>query len=229
MQNTQLEELLSWRLATELWRRFPHQYGLLETHPCGGQYDCLSFYSFDGGPHSVLDINRNGSVHVFKGRSPQSWPDWLDRMAADPRAFLDDVTAAMGMVALTPLPRSTPSTISFRFACEFLTHSLARSERWECRNGFCDTSGCDCGVRTEWFDCFPDIETARRPQGLVGRMLAAAYGYWFLVRDGEPMLCLDMAGCLYKRDGAIHDLAASYAQHGRIWPVIAETALDLLP
>ena len=43
------------------------------------------------------------------------------------------------------------------------------------------------------------------------------------------MLCVDIAGFLHNRDSGVHDLAASYLNYGRIWPVIAEAALELLP
>ena len=37
-----LTELASWTLATEVMRRAPELLRIIETHPGGGQYDCLS-------------------------------------------------------------------------------------------------------------------------------------------------------------------------------------------
>jgi hypothetical protein len=43
------------------------------------------------------------------------------------------------------------------------------------------------------------------------------------------MDCLDTNGRLYTLGGELHDLVAMYAKHKRLWPVIAETAIALLP
>ena len=226
----QLEESLSWRLITELWRRFPDRYVLIETHPGGGQYDCLSLIEFSNGFRSVLDVNRGGGrVHVHCGRNPQSWSDWSDRMLADSCSFLDEIGAAIGLAAPKPLPKSTPTTIAFRFVCEFLTHTVGRLEQWECRNGFCDTSGYGSGKREMWFNSFPGIITEHSPKGLANGRLESAFGYWFILKNDEPVICLDTDSRLYKLSGEAHDLMASYGRHKRVWPVIAETALELLP
>ena len=148
---TQLAETLSWRLLTELWRRFPDRYALIETHPGGGQYDCLGLAECQDGLHTVLDVNRGGSVHLHYGRSPQSWADGTDRMLANASGFLDEIEQAMGLTHPTPLPSSTSATITFRFVSEFLTHAIGRIERWECRNGFYDTSGFGGGKQEMFF------------------------------------------------------------------------------
>ncbi len=229
MQQQQLEEVLSWRLITELWRRFPSHYSLIETHPCSGMYDCLSLIKFDDCFHSILDVNRGGSVHIHEGRSPQSWPDWKERMLADPLPFLDEISDAIGADVPANLPKSTSVTISFRFICEFLTHMVGRLERWECRNGFYDTSGYGGGVLENRFSSFPAIQVDLTQKSMADGRLASAYGYWFLLKNSEPMLCLNTDGQLYKRSGEVKDLTATYAKYNRMWPVIAETALDLLP
>jgi hypothetical protein len=226
----QLEESLSWRLITELWRRFPDRYALIETHPGGGQYDCLSLIEFSDGLHSVLDVNRGGgSVHVHCGRNPQSWTDWSDRMLTDSCDFLDEIGGAIGLESPKLLPKSTPTTIAFRFVCEFLTHAVGRLEPWECRNGFCDTSGYGSGRRESWFNCFPGIVPEHSPKGLVDCQLESDFGYWFILKRDEPVICLDTDGRLYKLGGETLNLMASYGKHKRIWPVIVETALELLP
>lgn len=226
----QLEEVLSWRLVTEIWRRFPNRYSLIETHPGGGQYDCLCLIEIDHNFRSVLDVNRSGgSVHVHHGREPQSWPEWSECMLADPRHFLDAIGDAIGIAAPCSLPKSTATTISFRYACEFLTHTIGRLETWECRNGFCDTSGYGGGKREAWFNPFPGIGVAQPPKRLVDGRLDSACCYWFLLRNSKPILCIDTDGRLYKLNGDVHDLVAIYANYKRIWPVITETALDLLP
>jgi hypothetical protein len=203
---------------------------LIETHPGGGQYDCLSLVEFAGDLHSVLDVNRGGgSVHVLHGRTPQSWPDWVERMLADPRRFLNEVGEAIGATAPKSLPKSTPTTLSFRYISEILTHTVGRLEKWECRNGCCDTSGYGGGKQQAWFDCFSGISAAQPPKALADGRFDVAYSYWFLLKNAEPVLCFDTGGRLYKPNGEVLELAASYANHKRVWSVIADTALELLP
>lgn len=229
-QCQQLDEALSWRLVTELWRRFPDRYCLIETHPGGGQHDCLSLIKFADGLQSVLDVNRGGGrVHVHVGQSPQSWQEWADRMLTEPGQFLDEIETAIGISPLKTLPKSTPTTICFRYICEFLTHAIGRLERWECRNGFQDTSGYGDGKLESWFNRFPGIETRQPPKRLADGKLDVAYSYWFLVNNEEPVLCLDTDGRVYTLGGDLHDLVAIYAKRKRLWPVIAETAIALLP
>ncbi len=150
-------------------------------------------------------------------------------MLADPLGFLEEIGDAIGIAAPKPLPKSTPTTVSFRYVCELLTHAVGRLEKWECRNGFCNTSGYGGGKRESLFNCFPDIGGDQAPKEVAEGKLSRAYDYWFLLRDSEPMLCVDTGGRLYKRDGNVHDLTAIYAKHKRVWPVIAETAMELLP
>ena len=103
------------------------------------------------------------------------------------------------------------------------------AERWECRNGFCDTSGFGGGRREQFFKDFPKIDAAFSLVEFANGRIDAAYLYWFLLRNGEPAACLDTNGRLYKTNGDVHDLVAIYGKHRRIWPVIAEVALDLMP
>jgi len=225
----QLTEILSWRLVTELWRRFPDRFYLIETHPGGGQYDCLSLVTINGSLTSVLGVNRGGSVHVHKGKAPQSWSDWTDRMLDRPQKFLDQICQAMGMTVPKKLPKTTATTVAFRYITDFLPHAIGQLEQWECRNGFLDTSGYDGGKRENWFNRFPSITPGKMSEQLAHGKLDPAYGYWFLLRDGEPMLCIDLNGRLHKPNGEAYDLLSIYSKHRRIWPVIAETAIELLP
>jgi hypothetical protein len=150
-------------------------------------------------------------------------------MLSDARGFLDHLSNATGLEWPKVPPKSSPTTIAFRYVCEFLTTAVGRLDRWECRNGFYDTSGYGGGKQESWFSSFPGIGLTPPPK-IIGRgQVEAAYCYWFLLKTAEPVLCLDTDGRLYKLDGQVHNLVALYAKHHRIWPLIAETALDLLP
>lgn len=224
----QLKATISWRIVTELWRRFPDEFLLLETHPGGGQYDCLSFYLRQNCHQSVLQINRGGSLHVRLGNDVESYPDWCERMLIDPVTYLDEITRSIGYEVPSPLPSSTPATLAFRYISEILTHTIGRREHWECRNGFLDSSGWEGGKREDWFALFPTTESETAAQ-LPERSLDPAYAYWFLLKNGDPVLCLDTDGRLHQQDHSMCDLSALYSRTHKIWPLIAETALEELP
>ena len=227
-----LEGVLSWRLVAELWRRFPDRFRLIETHPGGGQYDCLSLVTRGPEPVTVLDVNRVGSLHVTGagGAAGGSWRDWPDRiLGSSGPEFLDEVTRALGLTVPRRLPASTPSTVAYRFVAEFLTHSVGRREAWECRNGYCDTSGWGGGPREDWFSRLPHVPVAERPPRAAAFLGEPAYHYWFLLREGVPELCLGDDGTAYAGDGAAHDLFGLYRRKRAVWPVITAIALNLLP
>ena len=45
-------------------RHDPGRFTVIETHPGGGQYDCLSLYDEDN--NHILDFNRIGRIHFWK-------------------------------------------------------------------------------------------------------------------------------------------------------------------
>ena len=67
MLSQQFVEAASWHLASELLRRNPAM-TLIQTHPGGGQYDCLSLYgpSSPSGAAGELLLNRVGRLALFR-------------------------------------------------------------------------------------------------------------------------------------------------------------------
>ena len=64
-----VREAVSWWIVSEFVRRSRTNSTIIETHPGGGQYDCLAVYEPKQNierhdPRQVLDINRNGSMHI---------------------------------------------------------------------------------------------------------------------------------------------------------------------
>jgi hypothetical protein len=228
----QLVEVASWRVAAELVRRYP---GLtvIETHPGGGQYDCLSIL----GPSGHLDLNRQGSAHVLEPFSPDApggpWADFWDELAAapDPKETLDRLCALAGLPAMPVPPPATPASAAYGFVAAFLTHATFGRVRWECRNGYHDSAGMEgSGVNGGLFIPFPAAEEAlgRHDDGDV--LGQAAYRFWFLLREGKPKLCLEApTGLAYDLAGAVHDLLALHRSRRHTWQVVSRVAGDLLP
>lgn len=231
----QLRETVSWRIVTELWRRFPEQFVLLETHPADGQYDCLTLYERGNDSGARLELNRNGSLHIhqdFSGRiAPSCWEDWLSRMiTAPPERFLDELTGSLGLQIPKKLPISSASTITYRFIGEFLTHSIGRREFWECRNGVLDSSGWGGkGRRDDLFVLFPEISRNAVPRRHDILALSTDYFYWFLLKEHDPLLCLNTDGALFTRAGEVFSLPSLFQKTRSIWGIIGQVAGDLLP
>lgn len=232
----QLEEALSWRFVNELYRRYPREFALIEAHAGGGQYDSLVLLRQRAGFEFGIDVNRGGgSVHLHtnafvKNAETLLWGDWMKQLLApQPSRFLDAVCNAARLEIPDRLPSTTPATLVFRFITEFLTHAVGRPERWECRNGFEDTSGYGGGVRSGWFDLFPPAKQRATVALTDDPLSEPAYRFWFLLEDKQPRLCLETSGTAYALDGQSYDLMPLYKKHRRIWPVISHVALALLP
>jgi len=226
---------MSWRFITEFWRRFPNRFYLIEAHPGGGQYDCLVLLTKGKNPKFAIDVNRGGSVHIHKnafglGDDITLHSDWLSRMLQPTSAeFLNEIAQEARIVPPKQLPASTPVTIVYRFISDFLTHSTGRLEKWECRNGYEDTSGYGGGQRHYLFEKFPGLrkeEILRQTEPFYGKY---EYNFWFLLKNDVPVLCLDTSGVAYRIDGISHDLGFLYVSKRKIWPLIFEVARDILP
>ncbi|MDF3129447.1 hypothetical protein P0Y35_09605 [Kiritimatiellaeota bacterium B1221] len=156
--------------------------------------------------------------------------DWLERMlGGSTQAVLDEVAEQARITPPAKLPPSTPTTLIYRYISEFLTHLIGRQEKWECRNGFADSSGYGGGVRGELFEQFPTVqreETQSRNTAVFGE---PAYHFWFLIKDGDPVICLHTGGQVFLKSGERHDLAKLYENEKRIWPMLHKTASDFLP
>ncbi|GAB4520299.1 MAG: hypothetical protein Kow0047_31520 [Anaerolineae bacterium] len=218
--NAQLIEIASWRIVAELYRRYPGKFHVIETHPGGGQYDCLSLYDRQTG-RLVADFNRRGGLHFHDtGEAMDIWQELL--VAPTPKPVLDEVCRRLGLPMMEHVPPSTPQTLVYRFIATFLTHAAFGIRAWDCRNGFYDTSGYGGGTGHHFFEDFPEAQRrleVRLKDDVSGE---PAYRFWFLCRDHKPLLCLETVGLLWvSGDSTTYQLMDLYNRHGRrIWPAV---------
>ena len=215
---------LAWWVTAELIRRHPNTLRVLETHPGGGQYDCLSLFRRDGDHHNpelVVHLNRSGSI------TPNSWfhsdgggePDrfnWLDVLAADDRRthIVEQLEGSEGLGS----PKSTPPTnrrsVGPRVLARFAASASLTTRRWDIRNGYLDTSGEEGGVN-EFVDLFPGITLDPLPSDPGGE---PSYRYWFVLdHEGTPFTVIDVdRGLAWRRDrdGEQFDLMDIYKSSG---------------
>lgn len=222
--NAQLIEAASWRIVSELHRRYPGKFVLVETHPCGGQYDCLSLFH---DKRHVADFNRAGAFHDFNGQT--SFDIWRLLAEEEPQAVLDQICRGLELPIPAKLPPSTPDVIVYRFIAAFLSHSVFGKEKWECRNGYDDSTGMgECGV-SHLFNQFPEAKERLRVSVPNDLLEIPAYRFWFVIRDYKPLICLETTGAVWNDKGQSFDLTKLYKEEKRIWPVVMAIAGHLLP
>lgn len=220
--NSQLIEIASWRIVSELFRRFPGKFHLAETHPGSGMYDCLSLFN---NQRHVADFNRVGRFHVFDTPSDQPPLDiWPALVKEDVQGVLDEVCRRLGLKVPAKLPPSTSEIIVYRFISAFLAHSIFGKEKWECRNGYTDSSGMGrCGVCPS-FDHFPATKDRMRVLIPTDPFQTPAYRFWFILKNCKPVVCLETTGIAWNNVGLSFDLMALYKKEKRLWPIVWKVA-----
>ncbi|WP_433803551.1 hypothetical protein [Actinomycetospora sp. CA-084318] len=212
----------SWWIASEIARRHPHLQ-LIETHPGGGLYDCLTLIS--PGPTNLLDLNREGSIHARTFKLT-----WVDALAAPGgHDLIKRLEADLDLSHNATTPATTARTLTYRVLARVLTSLVDDRHRWDARNGYYDSSGGDGGQRTE-LQQFPTVVDAledRRPDDLLG---IPAYRFWVLLRDDDPVAVLDTDGRLHQPDQPCVEFLPLYRRHqSRLTATIGAALGHLLP
>jgi hypothetical protein len=226
--NKQLIEIASWRMVSELQRRYPGMFRVIETHPGCGTYDCLSLINKQG--KAIADFNRSGRFHVLHGSKEKPLEIWKEISDnSDSKKILDKVCQMLGWQTVKKLPSSTSTTLVYRFIADFLAHAAFGIHAWECRNGYCDTSGYGGGVVSD-FEEFPKAKEGLEIIQADDLLKQPAYRFWFLRKDNAPKICLKTDGFLWMQDDQnTYNLMELYKQKDRrIWPVIVAVANRLL-
>jgi hypothetical protein len=171
----------SWRIAVALVSAIPHS-RILETHPGGGQYDCLTVVAGQGhDPDVHMDINRVGSLHVHKAPRPMP-PVSSDRLWAEAvrpggaEAIAHRVLQDCGLAG-RPSGRS-PERLTYQIIAHLLVGRCLDATRWEVRSLYLDTSGMGGGILAEW----------RCPDPVVDRVQPE--DVWVVLADSQPVAWL---------------------------------------
>jgi len=228
--SSQLKEIASWRIVSELVRRYPDKFTVIETHPGGGQYDCLALY-MKSKVH-IADCNRAGSLHIFNtvdGKQVNySRSIWDDIIASDnPKKILDDISKRINLKIPAKLPSSTKATLVYRFIAEILTTAAFGVKKWTCRNGMFDSSSEGLMVRKD-FQKFPLANNRLKVRLPVDIYEEPGYRFWFIRINEDPVLCLETTGTAWDRKNKTYELMDIYKKDRKIWSVIHTVAGHLL-
>jgi hypothetical protein len=205
-----LQIAFSWGIAAELcWRLPGHR--VYETHPGGGQMDCLSLR----GPVLRVDINRLGSLHHLNIDSHRPFFD-LERMnelALQPNgvdSVVDRLLAAHGIDTSAGRPRTDPDVLTYRVIASVLAQRLFDGP-WDCRSLFLDSSGL---YGSGMPDSAPVRELAEVPANEIWRLtradevLAHLYRGWAFTATGERLDLMSR----YDRERDVASLGAELAR-----------------
>jgi hypothetical protein len=182
----------SWWIASELVRRHP-RLRLIETHPGGGQHDCLTLVEGrSADPDTLVVLNRAGSIHVLNGAcEPFSWGTVF--AAGGGHHIVGRIEAAADLHPTAPAPPTGPTALTYRILARILTSLVDDRHAWDARNGQIDSSGYGGGHRSE-LGRFPSVLEALcdvRPDDIFHE---PSYRFWILLRDADPIAVLDTDG-----------------------------------
>lgn len=206
----QLREALSWKLVSELHRRHPGDFTVIETHPGGGQYDCLTLWAAN---RTVADLNRVGGFNVFCGGQSIPWQElWPTGLTEGGITnLLERMSRACGFPIRAQLPPTGPETLIYRIMAGVAATLAFDKDTWEWRNGQLDTSGCDDqGYRDQWFEAFPGAKEAARADKAEAPFGNSKYGFWFLLKNDQPKVCISKTAVCWDADGGNHELSSHY-------------------
>ena len=83
-------EAASWRLTAELVRRYPDRFSVIETHPGGGQYDCITLIDEDNDSiyrrsnSTGLAASGYTAATTASGRGETAGRSWSQRTTSGP-------------------------------------------------------------------------------------------------------------------------------------------------
>lgn len=196
-----LVEALSWGLAARLVRRHP-DLRIVEEHPGGGQYDCLTIVGRSDAARIHLNRVGSGFVWAHGGGSWQwAWRGIWDELTtrSDFRFGVELLEHHAGLERVAETPAAQPHTVTYRLIAHVLMSNLG-SRAW--RASF------DFGGETWTGMSIPS-------------WVPLSEGCWMLHRNAEPVLALDCdRGLAVRVDGRRFDLMAEYGRDRRISTLI---------
>lgn len=214
----------AWWICAELVRRHPERLRVIETHPGGGQYDCVSIFDISS-PDGRLIAHLNLTGHL----TPESWfrlntrrPSWK-AIATSPnrrKRVIEALERSEGLEAPVSTPSATPSSLAIRAIAAFLERcTLATRPRWEMANGYYDSS-LGCQEREDCFSALPLVAAHRAANHESFMLGIPEYRYWFLteVRDDtapRPRMAFDQVDGLAWDRERTYDLIGLYRGNGR--------------
>ena len=220
-----VKRALAWWIAAEMIRRHPHDIRVIETHPGGGQYDCVSLYRRDAENTLVAHMNLEGHI------THQSWFDnecsnadnsvadrrfnWLEVLAAEDRRryVIESLEGVCGFMSPNETPQTARKSIGPRVIARFAEAAAFTTRTWHIRNAVYDSSGEWSGVQ-DWVRDIKGPGFGSVESDMLGD---PHYRYWFVLdHEYRAAAVVDVdLGLAWRRDRSdvayqLMDLYAAY-------------------
>ncbi|MFI8588453.1 hypothetical protein ACIGG9_26855 [Pseudonocardia alni] len=189
----------SWWIASEIVRRSPELF-LIETHPGGGQYDCLSLMRRTSTETTTLiHLNRVGSIHAHDGSGRSLLITWSEALAAaGGHNVVRRLEVTAGLHPARQAPATSPRVLTYRVIARILTSLVDDRHFWDARSGQLDSSGMDSVASAgPEVTRFPSVQNALRERRLDDPLDPPGCRFWLLLKDSEPVAVLDTSGHLH--------------------------------
>lgn len=225
-----------WWIATELLRRNPGL-ELVETHPMGGFYDCLTLHGNVGSRAISIDLNSNGSIHIHPDHI-HHLEDWVALTNADAHWVVKEIERTAELKPHDSAPSSNSRAITLRLIARVLNYVVNDKASWDVRmldptrpgSAIVDLELLEPSAPHPLSAIFPTsdlldsfLHTSTLPKGLVpGR-------FWILFRDETAAAVFDTSGVAHTRESRV-ELKPLYARMNRnLTQTMAHALGDLLP
>jgi hypothetical protein len=171
-------EWSTWAVLAELIGRWGHDFRVIETHPGGGKYDCISVYDAID-KTAVLHMNRAGRVHaVIDGAIHPVDHVWGTCRRQGPAAAADRLAMCLGLRR-----REQTASVPWSEFATLVSQALENGESVSWQNGMSDTSGEGGGVRADRYEAAGlEVPHSRFD---VATLAHPAYDDWFLVDSAD--------------------------------------------
>jgi len=177
------KELLSWMIVANVLLRTDEDLRVIETHPGGGLYDCLTIIDEHG--TMPVTMNRAGQGVEIAGRSISNF--WTKSAKQGPHRIAERIVKLCGFrQPANHVPSLT--ALSVLNVANWLNHY--RTDTRSAVNAFYDSSGAYCGPNSEIVAAF-DIPTPWLEQEPPSSMSDPLAWLFALVSDGSPKVLVN--------------------------------------
>lgn len=222
---------LAWWVASELIRRHPKDLRVIETHPGGGMYDCLTLISRDRGLN-LIQLNRTGGIQIRyadrNNRNQEFYAEWLAllRLGRQRKLFIKSIEEALNLPTRSNSLPTHQYSVGARLIANLAGRIAFSNKTWDVRNAMEDTSGVGGGPLDKWMASFPQLDLPRLETDLFG---SPHYRYWCLLDfNKEPTLCIDIdRGLAWRSPTGRYDLMDLYASNRSIDFLVQQIAPSL--
>lgn len=222
---------LAWWVASELIRRHPRELRVIETHPGGGMYDCLTLVSRDRGA-TMMQLNRTGRIQIrYTDRGDHNqefYAEWLPllRLGRQRKLFIKSIEEALNLPTRSNALPTHHHSVGVRLIANLAGRIAFSNKTWDIRNVMEDTSGVGGGPHDKWMASFPQLDFPRLQMDFLG---SPHYRYWCLLDfKKEPILCIDVdRGLAWRSPAGWYDLMDLYSSNSSIDFLVQQVAPSL--